>query len=144
MLCGPLGLFVLWDGVRTLYRVIRTRMWPVTDVYIMYAGAEEIETAGITRSEGTYLGTGHLPLVVYEYAVGEKIYRGAEIRARPERVRNRAWALRKARLYRTCTSVRYNPDNPSQSVLDTRIELRDFFPILLGIGIIALGLWPLL
>jgi hypothetical protein len=81
---------------------------------------------------------------VYEYAVGEKIYRGAEIRARPERVRNRARALRKARLYRTCTSVRYNPDNPSQSVLDTRIELRDFFPILLGIGIIALGLWPLL
>jgi hypothetical protein len=73
------------------------------------------------------------------------VYRGTTIQARPAGIHSRqVTAFEEIRRYRSDTMVYYNPSDPSRAVLDTTIGMRDFLPIIIGIGVVALCLLPLL
>lgn len=122
-----------------------TRRWPSVEGCILRAGTEKTLDIPSGEEAGGSQIVRYLPIIEYEYTVGDVVYRETTIRAGPAGIHSRqATAPEEMPRYRSDTAVYYNPCDPSRAVLDRAIGLRDFLPITIGIRLVALGFLPLL
>jgi len=131
-----IGLFLSWQGVRTLQTAKQTNCWVETTGTI---ARSEIVSQRDNDGDRTYK-----PEIEYEYKAngmsrkGQTIYIGDGASSS-----DRSYAQRFVSRYpANCNvSVYYNPSDPDISVLEKGIQKASFIPLVFGVGFTFMGVW---
>lgn len=116
-------------------RGLQSRAWPRTTGTVIGAQVVERRSAG-----SSYL---YRVAVTYRYVVAGHAYEGTRRSFGGEFLDDRPSAERELRAFAsgTCVGVYYDPNAPSDAVLDPGLGAWPPFGILLSLGLIAYGFW---
>jgi hypothetical protein len=140
LIFGASGWGLLAAAAGAQWKARTERRWPVTAGRVLSSGVEQYVAASGTRTSKTRM-TLYRPAIVYEYEVRGRRYRSSHIASQPElRVVVPDLAARTVERYGTGSTpaVRYNPANPAEAVLETRVPAFWRLVVLAG-GFLALA-----
>ena len=142
---GGFGLAVLAIVVASLREAAAMKRWPVAQGRVLSAKVEEYRES-ISRGTGGARDrmTLYRPVVLYEYEVAGKHFRGSRIAQSPGLNRGVSeFADKVAQRYPAGSSVpvRYNPKRPEESVLEPRVPGSWIFGAAIGIGLLVLAVY---
>jgi hypothetical protein len=137
---AAVGLALLVAGLRDAWRAARTRRWPTASGTVV--SAEELqhqrqvppETGGGTRIH-------YEARVHYEYAVGRVHIGSTVIRLGPTESSNEAGVQSTLARYLPGQQVRvaYNPQDPTESVLEPGVHPLDFTRAVVGVVLLVVA-----
>ena len=125
------GLGIAAFGARGVIQARASSAWPQV--------SGEITHSEITDSDSSYS-----PLVRYKYSVSDRAFAGERICFGLDRMfAGYKFAQRYTQRYPVGSpvAVYYDPDQPSQSVLEPGITKRAFIPMAFGLGFAIFGGW---
>jgi hypothetical protein len=136
LIAGGFGLALVGTADVNQFRARRSRGWAVTDAVILRSTLKRHVLAGSERASQVY----YEPEIHYQYQVAGRIYQGKRIFFGSAQIDPEA-ALSVLSKYPPGTSavIHFNPNKPSQSVLETLApaarSMRN-----LGLGSLSVGL----
>jgi len=124
LLVFPAALLA-WQAWQELRRSRQMRRWPQAEGRVILS---EVQTSSVRVRRGTSTGSyrqaiRYQPRVVYEYQVGDRLYRGETLSTGTLALHSEsAPAEREAQRYAPgqSVSVFYNPANPAEATLEPR------------------------
>ncbi len=139
-----MGIIILAIVISALREVAAMKRWPVASGRVLSSKVEEYhDSAG----GGDYSGnrvrmTLYRPVVLYEYEIGGKSFRGSRITQSPglnRGVPDFAEKIVQHYARGNPVEVRYNPKRPEESVLEARLPASWILALLIAIGLFALA-----
>jgi len=143
LVIGGFGLAVLAIVVSSLREAAAMKRWPVAQGRVLSAKVEEYRES-ISRGTGGPHDrmTLYQPVLLYEYEVAGKRFRGSRIAQSPGLNRGvPEFAQKVVERYRTgsAVAVRYNPKRPNESVLEPRVPGSWIFGAAVGVALLVLA-----
>ena len=133
LLC--LGVVLLLSSVRMVHTTLGARRWPQADGIVTHSAvAEDAAASG---------GTIYWPAITYRYQVAGTTYTSSQYSFTPSKSSGKAREAEIAARYPVDTPVvvQYNPQNPAQAVLETRIGGGIIFGFFMGFSGIISGVF---
>jgi hypothetical protein len=145
LVIGGFGLAVLAIVVSSLREAAAMKRWPVAEGTVLSAKVDE-------HRESVSRGTGgprdrmtlYRPVLVYEYEVAGKCFRGSRITQSPGLDRGvPEFAQKVIDRYPvgSAVAVRYNPRRPDESVLEARVPNSWMFGAAVGVALLLLAVY---
>jgi len=127
------GVWALMDGTERAIEGIKAKSWPVAPGRILLARYDQWRTKKGVRIAGLCVD------IQYIYQVGDVIYDGTRVNTGWRCFGNQDHLEALLRRYPSGKKVEvyYNPEDPTQSLLEPGVEWTSFF--LWGIGLISLS-----
>jgi hypothetical protein len=143
LVIGGFGLAVLAIAVSSLREAAAMKHWPVAQGRVLSAKVEKYRQS-ISRGTGGARDRMMLyrPVLLYEYEVAGKLFRGSRIAQSPGLDRGLPeFAERVVERYRggSAVAVRYNPKRPDESVLEPRVPGSWIFGVSVGVALLVLA-----
>jgi len=142
VICG-FGLAVLAIVVSSLREAAAMKRWPVAEGLVLSAKVEKYRQS-VSRGTGGPRDrmTLYRPVLVYEYEVAGKRFRGSRIAQSPGLDRGvPEFAEKVVERYPagSAVAVRYNPRRPDESVLEPRVPGSWIFGAAVGVALLVLA-----
>ena len=143
LVIGGFGLAILAIVVSSLREAAAMKRWPVAEGRVLSAKVEEYRES-VSRGTGGPRDrmTLYRPVLVYEYEVAGKRFRGSRIAQSPGLNRGLPEFAQKV-LDRypvgRVVAVRYNPRRPDESVLEPRVPGSWIFGAAVGVALLVLA-----
>lgn len=137
---GAVGVGLLVAGLRDVLRAARTRRWPTAPGTIV--SAEELQhTREMPPESGGGTRIHYEARIHYEYSVGRVHIGSTVVRLGPTESSNEAQAQSTLARYLPGQQVRvsYNPQDPTDSVLEPGLHPLDFSRALVGLILLVLA-----
>src|SRR3954467_2918964 len=143
LVIGGFGLAVLAIVVSSLREAAAMKRWPAAEGRVLSAKVEKYR-ASVSRGTGGPRDrmTLYRPVLLYEYEVAGKRFRGSRIAQSPGLDRGvPEFAQKVIDRYPvgTAVAVRYNPKRPDESVLEARVPGSWIFGAAVGIALLMLA-----
>jgi hypothetical protein len=143
LVIGGFGLAVLAIVVSSLREAAAMKRWPVAEGRVLSAKVEEYRQS-VSRGTGGARDrmTLYRPVLVYEYEVAGKRFRGSRIAQSPGLNRGvPEFAQEVVNRYPAggAVTVRYNPRRPDESVLEPRVPGSWIFGAAVGVALLVLA-----
>ena len=144
VICG-FGLAVLAIVVSSLREAAAMKRWPVAEGRVLSAKVEKYRQS-VSRGTGGPRDrmTLYRPVLLYEYEVAGKRFRGGRIAQSPGLNRGvPEFAQKVVDRYAvgSAVAVRYNPRRPDESVLEARVPGSWIFGAAVGVALLALAVY---
>jgi uncharacterized protein DUF3592 len=144
LVAGGFGAIVLVLVVLSLREAAAMKRWPVAKGRVLSSKVEEYRTGAASANFGGPRNrmTLYRPVVIYEYEVDGHRFTGDRIAQSPGMHRGVSdFAQQTADRYRAGTEVdvRYNPERPSECVLEPRVPKSWILGLMVGMGLLALA-----
>ena len=143
LVVGGFGLAILAIVVSSLREAATMKRWPVAQGRVLSAKVEEYRES-VSRGTGGPRDrmTLYRPVLLYEYEVAGKRFRGGRIAQSPGL--NRVvpeFAEKVVQCYPggSAVAVRYNPKRPDESVLEPRVPGSWIFGAAIGVALLVLA-----
>jgi hypothetical protein len=148
LVIGGFGLAVLAIVVSSLQEAAAMKRWPVAQGRVLSAKVEKYRES-VSRGTGGPRDrmTLYRPVLVYEYEVAGKRFRGSRIAQSPGLNRGvPEFAEKVVKRYRagSAVMVRYNPRRPDESVLEPRVPGSWIFGAAIGVALLVLAVYTYL
>ena len=145
LVIGGFGLAILAIVVSSLREAAAMKRWPVAEGRVLSAKVEEYRTS-VSRGTGGPRDrmTLYRPVLIYEYEVAGKRFRGTRIAQSPGLDRGiPEFAQKVVDLYPVgnAVAVRYNPRRPDESVLEPRVPGSWIFGAAVGVALLLLAVY---
>ena len=145
LVIGGFGLAVLAIVVSSLREAAAMKRWPVAEGQVLSAKVEEYRTS-VSRGAGGARDrmTLYRPVLLYEYEVAGKRFRGSRIAQSPGLDRGvPEFAQKVVDRYAvgSAVAVRYNPRRPDESVLEPRVPGSWIFGAAVGVALLVLAVY---
>lgn len=143
LVIGGFGLAVLAIVVSSLREAAAMKNWPIAQGRVLSAKVEEYRES-ISRGTGGPRDrmTLYRPVLLYEYEVAGKRFRGSRITQSPGLNRGvPEFAEKLVERYPSGSAVmvRYNPKRPDESVLEPRVPASWIFGAAIGVSLLILA-----
>ena len=143
LVIGGFGLAVFAIVVSSLREAAAMKRWPVAEGRVLSAKVEEYRTS-VSRGTGGPRDrmTLYRPVLVYEYDVAGKRFRGSRIAQSPGLDRGvPEFAQKVVDRYAvgSAVAVRYNPRRADESVLEARVPGSWIFGAAVGVALLVLA-----
>ena len=143
LVIGGFGLAVLAIVVSSLREAAAMKRWPVAEGRVLSAKVEKYRTS-VSRGTGGPRDrmTLYRPVLIYEYEVAGKRFRGTRIAQSPGLDRGiPEFAQKVVDRYPVgnAVAVRYNPRRPDESVLEPRVPGSWIFGAAVGVALLVLA-----
>lgn len=143
LVMGGFGLAVLAIVVSSLREAAAMKRWPVAQGRVLSAKVEKYRQS-ISRGTGGARDrmTLYRPVLLYEYEVAGKTFRGIRLSQSPGLDRGvPEFAEKVVERYRSgsAVAVRYNPKRPDESVLEPRVSGSWIFGAAIGVSLLVLA-----
>ena len=143
LVIGGFGLAVLAIVVSSLREAAAMKRWPVAEGRVLSAKVEKYRQS-VSRGTGGPRDrmTLYRPVLVYEYEVAGKCFRGSRIAQSPGLDRGvPEFAEKVVERYPggSAVAVRYNPRRPDESVLEPRVPGSWIFGAAVGVALLVLA-----
>ena len=142
---GGFGLAVLAIVVSSLREAAAMKRWPVAEGRVLSAKVEKYRTS-VSRGTGGPRDrmTLYRPILLYEYEVAGKRFRGSRVAQSPGLNRGvPEFAQKVVDRYPigSAVAVRYNPRRPDESVLEARVPNSWIFGAAVGVALLVLAVY---
>jgi len=143
LVIGGFGLAVLAIVVSSLREAAAMKRWPVAEGRVLSAKVEKYRTS-VSRGTGGPRDrmTLYRPILLYEYEVAGKRFRGSRVAQSPGLNRGvPEFAQKVVDRYPigSAVAVRYNPRRPDESVLEPRVPGSWVFGAAVGVALLVLA-----
>jgi len=143
LVIGGFGLAILAIVVSSLREAAAMKRWPVVEGRVLSAKVEEYRES-VSRGTGGPRDrmTLYRPVLLYEYEVAGKRFRGSRIAQSPGLNRGvPEFAQKVVDRYAvgSAVTVRYNPIRPDESVLEPRVPGSWIFGAAVGVALLVLA-----
>ncbi len=143
LVIGGFGLAVLAIVVSSLREAAAMKRWPVAEGRVLSAKVEKYRES-VSRGTGGPRDrmTLYRPVLLYEYEVAGKRFRGSRIAQSPGLNRGvPEFAQKMVDRYSagSAVAVRYNPRRPDESVLEPRVPGSWIFGAAVGVALLVLA-----
>ena len=143
LMIGGFGLAVLVIVVSSLREAAAMKRWPVAQGRVLSAKVEEYRTS-VSRGAGGARDrmTLYRPVLLYEYEVTGKRFRGSRVAQSPGLDRGVPdFAEKVVERYPSgsAVAVRYNPKRPDESVLEPRVPGSWIYGAAIGVALLVLA-----
>jgi hypothetical protein len=144
LVCGGFGLAVLALIFSSLREAAAMKRWPIAKGRVLSSKVEEYRADAGSGNFGGPRGrmTLYRPVVVYEYEVDGKHFRGDRIAQSPGMNRGVAdFAQKVAQRYASgsAVDVRFNPKRHEESVLEPRVPKAWIFALVIAVALLILA-----
>jgi hypothetical protein len=144
LVSGGFGLAILALTISSLREAAAMKRWPVAVGRVLSSVVQEYKADAGTGNFGASRGRMVLyrPVVAYEYVVNGRHYKGDRIAQSPGLNRGVPdFAQKVVDLYATGrqVEVRYNPAEPSESVLEARVPKAWIVAFVIALGLLGLA-----
>jgi hypothetical protein len=148
LVIGGFGLAVLAIVVSSLREAAAMKRWPVAQGWVLSAKVEEYRQS-VSRGTGGPRDrmTLYRPVLLYEYEVAGKRFRGSRIAQSPGLDRGvPEFAEKVVERYPSgsAVAVRYNPKRPDESVLEPLVPGSWIFGAAVGVALLVLAVYTYL
>lgn len=139
-----MGLFMFSAGIDSARTALAARTWPTTDATVLestvFTQHELRERFPGLEQQSSSVSGGYVPFVRYRYTVNGEDHIGVRVSPFDSGIPRRRWASGIVDDYpkNEYTTVRYNPEAPDRSYLQTWVKSRLVF-VWLGASIASLG-----
>src|SRR5437870_13919265 len=142
LVIGGFGLAVLAIVVSSLREAAAMKRWPVAEGRVLSAKVEKYRES-VSRGTGGPRDrmTLYRPVLLYEYEVAGRRFRGSRIAQSPGLDRGVPEFAEVVERYRSgsAVAVRYNPRRPDESVLEPRVPGSWIFGAAIGVALLLLA-----
>ena len=144
LVCGGFGLLVLALLISSLREAAAMKRWPVAKGRVLSSTVEQYRTDAGSGSFGGPRArlTLYRPVVVYEYEVDGKRFRGDRIAQSPgmnKGVPDFAEKVVQRYSSGSAVDVRYDPKRPGQSVLEARVPKGWIYALVIAVALLVLA-----
>src|SRR5438477_6779266 len=143
LVIGGIGVAVLAIVVSSLREAAAMKRWPVAEGRVLSAKVEKYRESVSRGTGGPHdRMTLYRPVLLYEYEVAGKLFRGSRIAQSPGLDRGvSGFAEKVVQRYPagSAVSVRYNPKRPDESVLEPRVPASWIFGAAIGVALLVLA-----
>jgi len=131
-----LGAVLLWQGWRRQQKVNASMSWPYVSGRVTASSVRQVVERGDAQTRDT---TNYVPVVQYEYQVGDKTYQGNRFAFKEPSFssQRKAFKLVAGFAAGSPVSVFYDPANPQDAVLERKAHGNTFLFVVGGILVLA-------
>ena len=144
LVCGGFGLAIVALAISSLREAAAMKRWPVAKGRVLSSTVQEYQADAGSGNFGASRArmTLYRPVVVYEYEVDGKRFRGDRIAQSPGMNKNVPYlAEQTAQRYPSgsAVDVRFNPNRPNESVLEPRVPRSWLFALAIAVALLVLA-----